>query len=309
MELLTGAIVENGAKIGENVKIGYYSIVKAGAEIGDNTVIGDFCIIEGKVKIGSNNKIFSHVHIVGNTTIGDENAILSGVKIGFGPKDISDPFYEGVVEIGDKNFIGENTVVNCGENSAKFGNVTRIADRCYIMNLVTIHHNNQIGFGHLENNSKADYDTIICSGVQLNGFVAVRKGANIGCNSAVHQFRWIGEGALVAMGSAVVRDIIPFSKFIKGRIVGINQRPLEQFLGVSEKNDIDAILKKIRQISVTQPHEGFIAEKVADQKSQLANAIIEGAPENSPVHAAARIIANFVDNPRAGKDTAKWIGR
>ena len=52
------AIIEDGAVIGENVKIGPFCI------IGKNVIIGDGCelvsnvVIDGNTKIGKNNKIF-----------------------------------------------------------------------------------------------------------------------------------------------------------------------------------------------------------------------------------------------------------
>ena len=38
-------MIEDGATVAEDVKIGCYSIVKSGARIGKGCIIGDFCYI------------------------------------------------------------------------------------------------------------------------------------------------------------------------------------------------------------------------------------------------------------------------
>ena len=52
------AIVDPGARIGANVKIGPYSLIGPDVEIGDNTEIGPHVIIKGHTRIGRDNRIF-----------------------------------------------------------------------------------------------------------------------------------------------------------------------------------------------------------------------------------------------------------
>ncbi len=206
------AIVEDGAIIGRNVEIGEFSIIKSGAIIGDNTHIGERCSISSEVKIGKNNKIISDTIIRGQTTIGDNNTFLSGAKIGFWPKWTIYKNYEGQIEIGNNNFFGENFVINL---SAKKEKITKIADRCYILNNVTIHHDCEIGFGNIKNLDNAEFDTIICSNVCCNGTVKIYKGADISSGVCIHHERNVGSGAKIAMGTAVIHDVLPFAMYIK----------------------------------------------------------------------------------------------
>ena len=57
--------------------------------------------------------------------------------------------------------------------------ISYTGNRCYILNNVTIHHNCRIGLGDIPN-CISEYDTIICSGCCLNGFVQLRKGCELG---------------------------------------------------------------------------------------------------------------------------------
>ena len=62
------------------VEIHSTSIVEEGALIEDNVKIGPFCIIGGNVKIGSGTTIQSHTVIEGITEIGENNTIYSFVS-------------------------------------------------------------------------------------------------------------------------------------------------------------------------------------------------------------------------------------
>ena len=64
------AIVDNKAKIFNDVKIGPY------------------CVIGPEVEIGSNTVLHSHVNIVGNTKIGSNNHIYPFSSIGTPPQDL-----------------------------------------------------------------------------------------------------------------------------------------------------------------------------------------------------------------------------
>ena len=64
------AIIDSKASIGNNVKIGPYSIVGPDVQIGDDTTI------------------HSHVNITGNTKIGKKNEIYPFCSIGTPPQDL-----------------------------------------------------------------------------------------------------------------------------------------------------------------------------------------------------------------------------
>ena len=149
-------MIEDGAIIAEDVKIGYYSIIKSGAKIGKGSIIGDFCYIDSGVSIGNNNVVGTAVHIKGNVQIGDSNYISDNTIIGLFGKHIGYHFYQGKVIIGNNNFIGNGCSIDCGNNylsmekpellryslidlnqDKELEDTTIIGDRCYILNGVT----------------------------------------------------------------------------------------------------------------------------------------------------------------------------
>jgi UDP-2-acetamido-3-amino-2,3-dideoxy-glucuronate N-acetyltransferase len=65
------AIVEDGARLGDGVKIWHWVHVRAGAVIGDGTSIGQGCYIAA-VAIGRGCRIQNHVSIYDGVTIEDE---------------------------------------------------------------------------------------------------------------------------------------------------------------------------------------------------------------------------------------------
>jgi UDP-3-O-[3-hydroxymyristoyl] glucosamine N-acyltransferase len=72
MEAVIGkfCVIEDGAVIGDGVKIGDFCIVRDGAVIGDGVVIGNYCEIRNDCVIGS------------GTTLGSRCTLSAGTRIG-----------------------------------------------------------------------------------------------------------------------------------------------------------------------------------------------------------------------------------
>lgn len=160
-------------------------------------------VISRDVVLGSRNTIGPFVTIYGPTTIGDDNWIGAGVVIGAPPEvrsfllpeAVTDPQGNGVV-IGDRNVIREYAQIHQGWKGQ-----TLVCDDTFIMNQCYVAHDCTIGDG-----------ATLASSVLLAGHVSVGAQANIGLGASVHQFRSIGVGCMVGMGSVVVRDVPPFAK-------------------------------------------------------------------------------------------------
>ncbi len=240
-------IIEDGAKLAEGVKIGHHAIIKSGAKIGKDTVIGDYAYVDSNVVIGKNNYIGTGVVLKGNVQIGNNNHILDKTVIGLPSKHIGYHFYKGRVIIGNNNFISNGCAIDCGNNhlsdkypellpylntdlpeDADYEDATIIGDRCYILNNVTIHHNCRVGLGKIANCDK-EYDTIICSGCCLNGFVQVRKGCELSSGTYIREFASIGEGAFTAMMSCIVKDVPPFSFILNNKNTGYCEKLQKKF--------------------------------------------------------------------------------
>ncbi|HXG86632.1 MAG TPA: acyl-ACP--UDP-N-acetylglucosamine O-acyltransferase [Pyrinomonadaceae bacterium] len=174
------AIISPTAEIGEDCRIGAYSIV------------GDEVILAGKVHLES------HVVIDGKTTIGAETRIFPFVSIGLAPQDLK---YNGEAtrtEIGARNHIREFVTVHRGTQGG--GGITRIGDDNLLMAQAHVAHDCRIG-----NN------VIMANAATLAGHVEISDRANIGAYSGVHQFCRVGFEAFVGGYSVVVKDALPFA--------------------------------------------------------------------------------------------------
>lgn len=64
------AIIEDGALLGQGVKVWHFSQVRTGANVGDDTIIGKGCFIDESVPIGAGSKIQNGSEIYAPATIG-----------------------------------------------------------------------------------------------------------------------------------------------------------------------------------------------------------------------------------------------
>lgn len=173
------AIVASGAKLGENVSIGPYSIIGEHVELGDNTWVGPHVVIEGHTSIGADNRFFQFCSI---------GAINQDKK------------YKGEptrVEIGDRNTFRESCTVHIGTAQDKL--LTRVGNDNWVMAYVHIAHDCIVG-NH----------TTFANCTQLAGHVEVGDWAVLGGFSGVHQFCKIGAHVMTAVGSVILQDIPPY---------------------------------------------------------------------------------------------------
>lgn len=178
-----------------------------GAEIGEGTIIFPGVYVNGDVKIGKNCYIASGVRIVGDVQIGDDCIIRENTVIGSDGlttrrnekgKIITIPQFGGVV-IEDNVQIGANSVVCKGAiDNTIIGSGSRI-DNCSF-----ISHNVRMG-----------RDTIIVGEVLMMGSSSTGDRAYLSGNVVVRDGVSIGEDAFVGMGSVVTKDV-PAGVTVKG---------------------------------------------------------------------------------------------
>ncbi len=172
------ALVDKKAQIGNNVKIGPFSIIENNVIIEDNTEIGTNVFIASGTRIGKNCKIF-------------HNAVLGTV-----PQDLKFENEETTLEIGDDTTIREFCSLNRGtSHSGK----TIVGNNCYIMVYAHIAHDCLIG-----NN------VIISNACNMRGHVEIHDYANISGLVPIHQFVKIGKHSFISGGCRVPKDVPPF---------------------------------------------------------------------------------------------------
>jgi len=173
------AIVHPGARLGENVSVGAYSIIGEHVQIGDNTEVGPHVVIEG------------------HTTIGRDNRIFQFCSIGAEPQDKKYAGEPTRLEVGDRNVIREFCTFNLG--TIQDGGVTRLGSDNWIMAYVHLAHDCQVG-NH----------TIFANNAQLAGHCHVDDHAILGGFTVVHQFVRIGAHAMTGMGTILFQDLPPY---------------------------------------------------------------------------------------------------
>jgi UDP-N-acetylglucosamine acyltransferase len=173
------AVIEPGAKLGNNVKVGPFSY------IGNDVVIGDDCIIE------------SNVVIKGPSIIGKRNHFYQFASIGEACQDKKYKNEPTELHIGDDNIFRENCTVHRGTVQDK--GLTKIGSHNLFMNYTHIAHDCVIG-DHI----------IFANNASAAGHVHVQDWAIIGGMSGIHQFCHIGAHCFIGGGSIVVKDVPPF---------------------------------------------------------------------------------------------------
>ncbi len=173
------ALVDAGARLGDNVEIGAYSVIGAGVEIGDGTWIGPHVVINGPTRIGRENRIFQFA------------------SLGEQPQDKKYAGEPTTLEIGDRNTIREFCTFNRG--TVQDAGATRVGNDNWIMAYVHIAHDCQVG-----------NQTIFANNAQLAGHVHVGDWAILGGFTVVHQFVRIGPHSMTAMGTILLQDLPPY---------------------------------------------------------------------------------------------------
>lgn len=173
------------------------AIVDPGARLADDVRVGAFTIIGPGVEIDSGTEVGSHVIIKGPTRIGRDNRIFQFASVGEDPQDKKYAGEPTRLEIGDRNVIREYVTLNRG--TVQDRGVTSIGDDNWLMAYVHIAHDCRVG-----------NQTIFANGASLAGHVNIEDYSILGGFTLVHQFCTLGAHCFTAMGSAVAKDVPPY---------------------------------------------------------------------------------------------------
>ncbi len=254
------AIIHPKAQLDRTVKVGPYAVIDEGVELGADCIVGP------------------HVYLTGLTQIGAGNRFFAGSIIGEAPQDLK---YDGQATrlvIGEKNVFREHTTVH---RSSKPGQATRIGSNNFIMQHSHVAHDVQLG-DHV----------ILAGGALLAGYAIVQDRAFISGNCLVHQFTRVGTLALMQGGSAISKDLPPYT-IARGynRICGLNTIGLRR-AGISAADRLE--LKKLYQ---------SLLRNTQNVKSALA------AAQKQYTSAFARALMDFVSTAKRGVCTDAGRGR
>jgi len=173
------------------------AVIHPKAQLDSTVQVGPFAVIDEHVVLGANCRVGPHAYVTGHTTIGAANTIYAGAVIGEAPQDLKYKDAPTRLRIGKNNTFREGVTVH---RSNKDEEDTVIGSDNFLMANAHVAHNCQIGS-----------NVIIANGALLGGHVHVADRAFISGNCLVHQFVRVGSLALMRGGSAISKDLPPFT--------------------------------------------------------------------------------------------------
>lgn len=231
------------------------AIVDPGAKLGNNVKIGAYCVIGATVTLGDNVELKSHVIVDGVTTIGEGTVIWPFAVIGSATPDRKYKGEASKLVIGKNNTIREYVTIHPG--TAVDRNETTIGDNNLILERVHIAHDCVIG-----NNC-----TFINS-VGISGHVIVEDFVTIGGMTGITQFVRIGHHAFIGGYVKLEEDVIPYG-LVRGEhgwldginVIGMQRRNITQ-------EEIVTVRKAFRQLFA---RDGTLAERIAQVSQDYKN--------------------------------------
>src|SRR5438132_2673994 len=194
----SSAVVDPSAQLGERVSIQPLAVIEPGARIGDDTIIGAGSYVGQETVIGSACLIYPNVTIRERSRIGSRVIIHSGAVIGadgFGFEMVDGRQQKiqqlGIVQIDDDVEIGANTTVD----RARFGR-TWIQEGAKIDNLVQVAHNVVVG----------KY-TVIAAQTGIAGSVRIGQRVLIGGQVGIIGHIEIGDNTAIGAQSGISKNI------------------------------------------------------------------------------------------------------
>lgn len=187
------------------------AIISAKAKIGENVKIGPFTIIEDDVEIGDNTEIRSHVYLANGSRIGRDCRIHTGVVVATEPQDLKFGGEPTIAAVGDRTVLREFVTVNRGTSHS---GLTSVGEDCLIMTYCHVAHDCRVG-----------NFVIMANATQLGGHVHVDDWVNTGGVVKVHQFCRVGKHAFVGADVKIVKDVPPFTLIGRepAKVEGINK--------------------------------------------------------------------------------------
>ncbi len=220
------SIIEDGAKIAEDVVIGPFCTIGKDVELRSGVILESNVILQGKLKVCKNSRIFSFTvigHEKSNIDIGKNTHIREFTQVG-SQKPLSGKSKK--IRIGANNFIMAYTQIQSG---------VTLGDYCILTNAVKV-----------EENVKCEERVII------------------GGLSTIEANNTIGTGVMIGGASYVNHDMPPFTlvEGNKASIKGLNLVGLRRRL--ENKDDIEEIKSIFKKIFSNEVDKDYAA-KVADE--------------------------------------------
>jgi UDP-N-acetylglucosamine acyltransferase len=229
------------------------ALVEEGARLADGVRIGPFCQVTREVTLGEGVEVVSHAVVAGHTTVGARTRIFPIPSIGHQPQDLKYKGEPSTLTIGSDCLVREGVTMSPGTAGGRMETI--IGDRCVFLANSHVGHDCHIGS-----------DVILSNNVMLAGHVTVGDFAGIGGGAAVIQFSRIGAHAYLGGMSGLEADLIPYGMAFGNRahlsglnIVGLQRR------GFS-RDDIHTLRRAYRLLFAD---EGTLVERIEDVEKEF----------------------------------------
>lgn len=180
------------------------SVIEDGAKLGERVKIGPFCYVSAESALGDDVELISHVSVLGATTLGAGSQVYPNAVLGGAPQNLKHQGGRTTLTIGRGCVIREGVTLHRGTDTSR--GATTIGDNCLFMAYSHVAHDCIVG----NNVSMANY---AC----LGGHVELGDNVIMSGYAAVHQFARVGHHAFLAAFAAVSGDVIPYGMAIGDR--------------------------------------------------------------------------------------------
>lgn len=232
-------------------KIDPTAIIEEGAELHESVEVGPYSIIESGVIIGEGSQIESGVRIFTGTRMGNNNRVCHGAVLGCEPQDLGfEPGKSKPLIIGNNNQFKEGVNISRG---VKTDEGTLIGNGNYFM----------CGF-HAGHDCRLGNNNVFGPNSTLAGHVELGDRIFISGLVAIHQFCFIGDYAMIAGCTKVVKDIPPYvtGDGNPARVIGLNS------IGIRRAGLSASSRKAIKQAYKTIYHSGLNTSQAMEQLKQ-----------------------------------------
>lgn len=198
------------------------AIIEPGARLGENVTVGPFSFIGPEVTLGDGVVVKSHAVVTGWTDVGPGTVIFPHATVGEVPQDLKFKGERTRLIVGARCRIREGATLNTGTEGG--GGLTQVGDDCLLMTGSHVGHDARIG-----------NRVILANAVAIAGHCQIGDDVIIGGLSGIHQWVRVGQGAIIGALTMVTNDVIPFG-LVQGprgeldglNLVGLKRRGMER---------------------------------------------------------------------------------
>jgi UDP-N-acetylglucosamine acyltransferase len=233
------------------------SVVEEGARLGEGVRIGPFCHVSADSIVGDRVELVSHVSVMGATTIGVGTKVYPMATLGAPPQNTKHKGGRTTLVVGANCTIREGVTMHVGTDTSR--GETTVGDN-----------GNFLAYAHIAHDCVVGKNATFANGATLGGHCEIGDNVYIGGLSAVHQFVRVGDNAFLGGCSAFVGDVIPYAIAVGNRaslrglnIIGLKRAGLP-------RSEIYLLRRAYRTI--------FDRSRTVGENVELAKAEFAGSP-------------------------------